>query len=197
MTAPNPVAAGGIKLLVRRPAAAAAPTAAVGRLSLDDKKAAAAAAPAKGPSELYVEILEAAGGDVGAAAARIKELLAAGSRDAAALGGMALREGVPALHAHGGFDGRAGLAVHWAADARNSSAPAAVRWRVGMCSCRAAGGGTVWGSGGRCWHARNLDAAMLVRAGMLVLSAPLLSHTRSPARACRLPNCRLPNCPAC
>lgn len=115
MTAPNPVAAGGIKLLVRRPAAAAAPTAAVGRLSLDDKKA---AAPAKGPSELYAEILEAAGGDVGAAAARIKELLAAGSRDAAALGGMALREGVPALHAHGGFDGRAGLAAHWAADAQ-------------------------------------------------------------------------------
>ncbi|KAI7836488.1 hypothetical protein COHA_009640 [Chlorella ohadii] len=103
MTAPKPVSAGGIKLLVRRPAAA--PTAAVGRLSLEDevaaKKAAAAAAPTKGPSELFAELLEAANGDVGAAAARIKELLAAGSRDAAALGGLALREGVPALHAHG------------------------------------------------------------------------------------------------
>lgn len=103
MTAPKPVSAGGIKLLVRRPAAA--PTAAVARLSLEDevaaKKAAAAAAPTKGPSELFAELLEAANGDVGAAAARIKELLAAGSRDAAALGGLALREGVPALHAHG------------------------------------------------------------------------------------------------
>lgn len=103
MTAPKPTATGGIKLLVRR--AAAAPTAGVARLSLEDevaaKKAAAAAVPAKGPSELYAEVLEAANGDAGAAAARIKELLAAGSRDAAALGGMALREGVPALHAHG------------------------------------------------------------------------------------------------
>ncbi|PRW20411.1 elongation factor EF-3 isoform B [Chlorella sorokiniana] len=97
MTAPKPVSA-GIKLLVRKAPAAAAATAAVGRLSLDEKKA---AAPAKGPSELFAELLEVSGGDVGAAAARIKELLAAGSRDAAALGGLALREGVPALHTYG------------------------------------------------------------------------------------------------
>lgn len=106
MTAPKPVS-GGIKLLVRKAPTAAAATAGVGRLSLDEKKP---AAPAKGPSELFAELLEAAGGDVGAAAARIKELLAAGSRDAAALGGLALREGVPALHTHGGFGGSAGAA---------------------------------------------------------------------------------------
>lgn len=106
MTAPKPVS-GGIKLLVRKAPTAAAATAGVGRLSLDEKKP---AAPAKGPSELFAELLEAAGGDVGAAAARIKELLAAGSRDAAALGGLALREGVPALHTHGGSGGSAGAA---------------------------------------------------------------------------------------
>lgn len=101
MTAAKPPT-GGIKLLVRRPAP---PTDAVMRLSLDEevaaKKAAAAAVPIKGPSELYAEVVEATGGDVGAAAVRIKELLAAGSRDAAALGGMGLREGIVALHTHG------------------------------------------------------------------------------------------------
>jgi hypothetical protein len=100
---PRP-ATGGIRLIVRKPAAAAEE--AVAKLSLEEgvaaKKAAAAKAPPpKGPSELYAEVLEAAGGDAGAAAARLKELLAAGSRDAAALGGAALREGVAALHAAG------------------------------------------------------------------------------------------------
>lgn len=95
---------GGIRLIVRKPAAAAEE--AVAKLSLEEgvaaKKAAAAKAPPpKGPSELYAEVLEAAGGDSTAAAARLKELLAAGSRDAAALGGAALREGVAALHAAG------------------------------------------------------------------------------------------------
>lgn len=93
--------AGGIRLLVRKPPLAPAAAAADGvkRLSLDGKKA--PAPPAKGPSELYAELLEGAGGDVGAAADKIKELLAAGSRDAAALGGLALREGLAALHQHG------------------------------------------------------------------------------------------------
>lgn len=102
-SAAKPPMPGGIKLLNRK--AAPAPTAAVGRLSLDEavaaKKAAAAVPPAKGPSELYAEISEATGGDPAAAAAKIKELLAAGSRDAAALGGMVLRDGIPALHTHG------------------------------------------------------------------------------------------------
>jgi hypothetical protein len=102
---PRP-ATGGIKLIVRRPAAAAAPEDIVKRLSLDEgvaaKKASAAPPPPpKGPSELYAAIAEATGGDPAAAAVRIKELLAAGSRDAAALGGMGLREGVAALNAHG------------------------------------------------------------------------------------------------
>ena len=111
MTAPNGASAGkpprpapgGIKLLVRK--AAAPVEEAVKKLSLDEgvaaKKAAGAAPVIKGPSELYAELLEAGGGDPAAAAARIKELLAAGSRDAAALSGMGLREGVAALHAHG------------------------------------------------------------------------------------------------
>ena len=97
---------GGIKLIVRRPAAAAPPEEAVKKLSLEEditaKKAAAAPVVAKGPSELYAELVEASGGDVAGAAGRIKQLLAAGSRDAAALGGMGLREGVGALQAHGG-----------------------------------------------------------------------------------------------
>ncbi|KAL4853476.1 Elongation factor 3 [Chlorella vulgaris] len=102
---PRP-ATGGIKLIVRRPAAATAPEDIVKRLSLDEgvaaKKASAAPPPPpKGPSELYAAIAEATGGDPAAAAVRIKELLAAGSRDAAALGGMGLREGVAALNAHG------------------------------------------------------------------------------------------------
>ena len=101
MTAPSgkPPAAGGIKLLVRRPPVP--PADGVKRLSLDEAPRKAAAPPPKGPSELYAELLEGAGGDVAAAAAKLRELLAAGSRDAAALGGFALREGVAALHAHG------------------------------------------------------------------------------------------------
>ena len=99
-------AGGGITIrhLVRKPplapaaAAAAAVENGVSRLSLDAKKA---PPPPKGPSELYAEVLEAAHGDVGAAAARVKELLAAGSRAAAAVGGLALREGPAALHQHG------------------------------------------------------------------------------------------------
>lgn len=104
MSAGKPPISGGIKLLNRK--AAPPPTDAVRRISLEDGAAASVKKPAaapqpKGPSELYAEVFEAAGGDVGAAAARIKELLAAGSRDAAALGGLALREGVPALHTYG------------------------------------------------------------------------------------------------
>lgn len=93
--------AGGIRLLVRKPPLAPAAAAADGvkRLSLDGKKA--PVPPAKGPSELYAELLEGAGGDAGAAAEKIKELLAAGSRDAAAIGGLALQEGLAALHQHG------------------------------------------------------------------------------------------------
>lgn len=103
MSAAKPPVSGGIKLLNRKPAAPV--TEALKRLSLDEevaaKKAAQAPPPPKGPSELYAVVLEGADGDVGAAAQKIKGLLAAGSRDAAALGGLCLREGVTALHAHG------------------------------------------------------------------------------------------------
>ena len=105
-TKPKPAPPGGIKLLNRKPPVApvapAAPDSELRRLSLDGAGKKAPAAPIKGPSELFAELLEASGGDVAAAAARIKELLAAGSRDAAALGGMGLQEGIVELQAHGG-----------------------------------------------------------------------------------------------
>lgn len=108
MTAPKPATPGGIKLLNRRPplptsfaAAAASPEEGVRKISLAEVKKPAAPPAPKGPSELYAQVLESAGGDVGAAATRIKELLAAGNRDAAALGGLALREGITSLLEHG------------------------------------------------------------------------------------------------